>query len=117
MPVSFRWLPGCEVGDATWTFVFVEVSTRKFTPRTLVVEEFLTFMKLRGFRYTDFAGEWRDPTSGEISSGSSRSLLVTGRRLTMSCQSVSVFRRVASIRLKVWSSTIIKSMGGKFSGA
>jgi hypothetical protein len=23
-------------------------------------------MRLRGFRYADFAGEWRDPVSGEL---------------------------------------------------
>jgi FkbM family methyltransferase len=47
-------------------FVVIEVSLKRFTPEVKVLDEFVDSFKSLGFRYYDFAGNWRDPDTGEL---------------------------------------------------
>jgi FkbM family methyltransferase len=47
-------------------FVLIEVSLKRFTPEVKVLDEFVEIFKRCGFRYYDFAGDWRDSKTGEL---------------------------------------------------
>lgn len=47
-------------------FIVTEVSLERFTPELMIFDEFVSFLKERGFSYYDRAGDWRDPVTGKL---------------------------------------------------
>ena len=47
-------------------FILMEVSLRRFTGEVKILDEFISLLKELAFHYYDFAGDWRDPATGEL---------------------------------------------------
>jgi hypothetical protein len=46
--------------------IFLEVSLRRFVPECRTFVEIMNQLHGLGFRYGDYAGSWRDPSTGEL---------------------------------------------------
>ena len=46
--------------------IFLEVSLRRFVPECKTFVEIMNQLHGLGFRYGDYAGSWRDPSTGEL---------------------------------------------------